>query len=204
MPRVSQQQTDKNRIAIEDASSRLFREKGLNGVSVADLMAAAGLTHGGFYGHFASKDGLAAVACGKAFEQSTSRWAQRFAALPDAAARRRSYVENYLSPSNRDRPGNGCPAAGLAGDVAREPMDRPVRAAYLDGLKGMVRRVTSIAPDARDADEVRPLALVEMATLVGALVLARATRGDPLSDEILQSVRTHLLADLAPHEGLPS
>lgn len=204
MPRVTQQQTDKNRIAIEDASSRLFREKGLNGVSVADLMAAASLTHGGFYGHFASKDGLAAVACGKAFEQSSSRWTQRFAALPDAAARRRSYVENYLSPSNRDRPGNGCAAAALAVDVAREPLDRPVRAAYLDGLKSMVQRVTSIAPGNRDADEVRPQALVEMATLVGALVLARATRGEPLSDEILQSVRTHLLADLAAHEGLPS
>ena len=77
MPRVSREQTDINRLAIEDASSRLFREQGIKAVSVADLMAAAGLTHGGFYGHFESKDALAAVACAKAFEQSAGRWEKR-------------------------------------------------------------------------------------------------------------------------------
>ncbi len=199
MPRVSQQQTDRNRIAIEDVSSRLFREKGLNGVSVSDLMAAAGLTHGGFYGHFASKDGLAAVACSKAFAQSSERWAQRFAALPDAAAMRRSYVENYLAPATRDRPGNSCAAAALAGDVAREAADKPVRGAYLAGIKSMAARLAGLAPGAEpdtppDA-AAQQQALVEMATMVGALILSRATRGDPISDDILHSARAFLLRD---------
>ena len=74
MPRVSREQTDKNRLLIEAASARLFKEHGFDGVSVADIMASAGLTHGGFYGHFESKDELAALACAKAFEESAARW----------------------------------------------------------------------------------------------------------------------------------
>ena len=74
MPRVSKEQTDLNRSAIENVSAKLFREKGFNGVSVSDLMAAAGLTHGGFYGHFSSKDELAAVACANAFDHAVERW----------------------------------------------------------------------------------------------------------------------------------
>ena len=74
MPRVSKEQTDRNRLLIEAASARLFKERGLNGVSVTDIMASAGLTHGGFYGHFESKDELAAVACERAFGESVVRW----------------------------------------------------------------------------------------------------------------------------------
>ncbi|KQP35261.1 TetR/AcrR family transcriptional regulator [Pseudorhodoferax sp. Leaf274] len=192
MPRVSQQQTDQNRIAIEKASSRLFREKGLDGVSVAEVMAAAGLTHGGFYGHFSSKDGLAAVACAKAFEQSGARWDQRFADLPEPGERRRAYVEGYLATATRDRPGSSCTAAALAGDVARAQADAPVRAAYLDGVKAMAARLASLQPDA-GSPEAGQRALAEMATLVGALLLSRATKGDPISDALLASARAQLL-----------
>lgn len=193
MPRVSQQQTDENRMAIEEASSRLFRERGLHGVSVAELMAGAGLTHGGFYGHFSSKDGLAAVACNRAFASSAERWSRRFAAMPDAAARRQAYVEGYLAPATRDRPGTGCAAAALAGDVAREPADKPVRAAYLAGLQGMAERLEQLQSAAPGSAAAHRAALADMATLVGALVLSRATRGAPLSDEILASARERLL-----------
>ena len=192
MPRVSQEQTDHNRIAIEEASSRLFRERGLHGVSVAEVMARAGLTHGGFYGHFSSKDGLAAVACSKAVADSGERWSRRFAALPDAASRRAAYVQGYLAPATRDRAGTACAIAALAGDVAREPADKPVRAAYLDGVKSMAARLAQLQlPD--NAEPVDQAALADLATLVGALVLARATRGDPLSDDILASARARLL-----------
>jgi TetR/AcrR family transcriptional repressor of nem operon len=197
MPRVSQQQTDQNRIAIEKASSRLFRERGLHGVSVAEVMAAAGLTHGGFYGHFSSKEGLAAVACSKGFEHSGARWDQRFAELPDREDRRRAYVEAYLAPATRDRPGSSCTAAALAADVARADADAPVRAAYLDGVKAMAARLASLQPDA-GTPEAGQRALADLATLVGALLLSRATKGDPISEALLASARERLLQQGAP------
>lgn len=192
MPRVSLQQTDQNRIAIEKASARLFREKGLHGVSVAEVMAAAGLTHGGFYGHFSSKEGLAAVACAKAFESSGARWDRRFAELPDAASRRRAYVEGYLSPATRDRPGHSCAGTALAGDVARSAPDAPVRPAYLAGVKAMVARLAALQPDAGTPQAERR-ATAEVAQLVGALLLSRATKGDPLSEQLLDCAREALL-----------
>lgn len=197
MARASREQTDKNREAIEQASSRLFRERGLNGVSVAELMADAGLTHGGFYGHFASKDALAAQACKRAFEESTARWERRLArADGDRKAMLANLVEPYLTAAHCANPGVGCAAAALAVDVAREPADKPVRQAYVEGLRLMVddmaQTVESDDPQVRH-DE----ALVRMALLVGALTLARATDGDPLSDGMLSAVRSRLLGSTA-------
>ncbi len=198
MPRVSRQQMDQNRASIEEVSARLFREQGLNGISVADLMAAAGLTHGGFYGHFESKDALAAVACGKAFEQSLGRWERSVQRQPTPQRALEQIIERYLSPQSRDQPGRSCPAVALAADVAREAPGKPVRAAYLDGVKGMAEALTTLAAGAHLRPHPRQQALLQLATMVGALSLARATRGDPLSDEILAAVRALLL-----HEPLP-
>ncbi|APW36318.1 TetR family transcriptional regulator [Rhodoferax koreense] len=198
MPRVSRQQTDHNRAAIEEASSRLFREQGIKGVSVADLMGAAGLTHGGFYGHFESKDALAAVACRHAFAQSVARWEKRVAGKSSPAEALAGLVDGYLSASNRNHAGAGCPVAGLATDVAREPADKPIHAAYVSGLKALVDvMLRTQASGDPAADRSRTLA--QMSTLVGAMVLARATRGDPISDEFLDSARAQLLpADSVP------
>ena len=88
MPRVSRAEAESHRQQITEASARLFKERGINGVSVADLMGAAGLTHGGFYGHFESKDALAGVAVAHAFEQSAERWRKRAAGKPDDPGRR--------------------------------------------------------------------------------------------------------------------
>ena len=82
MPRVSRAQAEAHREAITDASARLFKEHGLKAVSVADLMGAAGLTHGGFYGHFESKDALAGAATAHAYGQAVERWRRRVAAVP--------------------------------------------------------------------------------------------------------------------------
>lgn len=196
MPRVSRQQTEKNRAGIEDASARLFREQGFKGVSVADLMAAAGLTHGGFYGHFSSKDELLAVACGKAFEQSATRWRQRIAAQPDRHAAFDTLVDNFLSPASRSHVGSGCPAVALAGDVAREAPEAPVRAAYLSGVKGMLAQLAALSA-AADPQQRAEQALVQLSAMVGALALARATDGDPLSDQLLAMVGAFLKADAA-------
>lgn len=191
MPRVSREQTDKNRLLIEAASARLFKERGINGVSVADIMASAGLTHGGFYGHFESKDELAAIACAQAFDESTERWRSLTQGGADEQARVDALAKHYLSASQRDDPGFGCTAAGLAVDVGREAGDKPIRGAYTHGIKTMLDIVTSFSRNRR-SKKARQRAIARLSMLVGALTLARAVRDDPLSDEILASVREFL------------
>jgi TetR/AcrR family transcriptional repressor of nem operon len=196
MPRVSKEQTDLNRAAIENVSARLFREKGLNGVSVADLMSAAGLTHGGFYGHFSSKDELAAVACANAFAQSATRWEKRIEEQPDDRAAQKVLIDGYLSPKNLLNIGNACPAMSMVGDVARESPDKPVRAAFAAGVSELTEILASIAAS-DDAAERRKTALTQLSTMVGAMLLARATSEDPLSAEILTAVRESLHDSIA-------
>ena len=193
MSRVSREQADLNRLAIEVASARLFRERGIGGVSVAKLMAEAGLTHGGFYGHFQSKDALAGIACATAFRQSTVKWQQRITDHPDHAAALRSIIENYLSAKSRGAAGTGCPLSALAAEVAREPAYQPVRKAFLAGLKDLVEILSSLQSTGNSARNGRR-ALGQLATMVGGLVLARATEGDGLSDEILAAARMQLRA----------
>ena len=197
MPRVSRAEAETHREQITEASARLFRERGVKGVSVADLMGAAGLTHGGFYGHFESKDALAGVAVARAFEQSADKWRKRVAARPDDAARRAVLVENFLVPQNIRNAGLGCPTVSLATDVSREAADAPIRAAYLDGLDALVQILSDVEPGA-DAAARRQAALADYATMVGALLLARATEGAPLSLELLAAARARLLPGAAP------
>lgn len=196
MPRVSREQTDRNRLAIEQASARLFREKGFNGVSVADLMGAAGLTHGGFYGHFSSKDELAAVACANAFAQAAGRWEARMKNQPDAHSALHAILDPYLSTRMARNMGNGCPAATLSVDVARESHDKPVRAAYQAGTAQLVEILAALSP-ADGPAERRKQALVQWSTMVGVMMLASATDGDPIADELLAAVREHMLGDAA-------
>jgi TetR/AcrR family transcriptional repressor of nem operon len=195
MPRVSKAEAEKNRAAIEQVSSRLFREQGFHGVSVADLMGAAGLTHGGFYGHFESKAALAAIACARAFEESEARWRKRVDDAPDRPAALTALVDGYLSARNRNGPGAGCPVAALANDVAREPEGKPVRAVFHEGLENLLEILASVQPGDDDTQR-RSTAIAQMATLAGALVLARATQGTPLSNEVLAATKAHLLADI--------
>jgi TetR/AcrR family transcriptional repressor of nem operon len=190
MPRVSKFQTDKNRTAIELAAVQLLLEHGLHNVSVADVMAAAGLTHGGFYGHFDSKDALAMVACNKAFALSDERRSAKVARHPgDPAAALSEITCTYLGAEHRDNPGGGCPALALAADVAREPADKPVRAAYVTGLREMLASYEALAPAGPDGTSSAKAAMLRMALLVGTLTLARATSGDPLSEAFLEAGR---------------
>lgn len=190
MARVSKQQMERNREAIERVSSQLFRERGLNGVSVNDLMAAVGLTHGGFYGHFASKDELAAVASRRAAEESDQRWEAQ-SGQPGKHTLQ-TLVDNYLDVKHRDCPAEGCMVTALASDVAREGADKPVHQAYLSGAKSMLARLESLSPS-EDEQQRHQQALVQMAMLVGAVTLARATRGDELSEQFLDAARQALL-----------
>ena len=194
MPRVSRAEAETHREQITDASARLFKERGVKGVSVADLMGAAGLTHGGFYGHFESKDALAGVAVARAFEQSAERWRKRVASKPDAAGRRALLVDKFLAHASVKEVGLGCPSVSLATDVSREPVDAPIRTAYLDGLEGLLEILAGVQ-DGPGAAEKRSAALADYATMAGALLLARATEGTPLAAELLAAARARLLPE---------
>ena len=192
MPRVSRAQAESHREAITEASARLFRERGIKAVSVADLMGAAGLTHGGFYGHFESKDVLAGVAGEHAFAQATERWRKRVAGKAAPAEARAAIVEGYLRPQSIRDVACGCPTAGLCVDVAREPAEAPVRAAYVAGLQEMVD-ILAKAEDAGDAAADRRAALADYATMLGAMLMARAAAGHPIAGEIVAAARERLL-----------
>jgi TetR/AcrR family transcriptional regulator, transcriptional repressor for nem operon len=148
-------------------------------------MNAAGLTHGGFYKQFASKEDLIDEATCYAFDEPAAHSAmgvQEDAGKPEAARRR--LIERYLSIWHRDHAGTGCPASGFATDMGREP-NQAARAheRYVTGVRNLADRLATGADDG----------MAQLFTVVGALVLARATNGDPLSDELLQAARTALI-----------
>lgn len=193
MPRVSRKQAELNREIIVEAATRLFRERGLHGISVVDVMAAAGLTHGGFYGHFESKEALAQEASARAFRQSADRWKERIAAEADKNAARRALIEPYLSNASRDNPGDSCPVAAFAGDMCHEAGESALRQTFTDGLESLLETFGTLMNSGDDALD-RQQALVQYSLMVGALTLARATRGEAVSDEILEAARGFLTA----------
>jgi TetR/AcrR family transcriptional repressor of nem operon len=187
MARASREQQELHRQEILRASSELFRRHGIAGTSVVDLMAAAGLTHGGFYGHFESKDALAAAVCEEAFDASVARWRQRAErAGGDGSTAFRAIVQAYLSPAARDKPGTACPATTLAADVTRADPAAPLREAYTRGVGGLVDVLAGLSGSGDEGLD-RQRALVVLSTLVGAQMLARATAGHALSDEFLDA-----------------
>ena len=193
MPRVSRAQAEANHEAIESAASRLFRERGLAGVTVADVMAEAGLTHGGFYTHYRSKDDLAASACAAAFAFAAEKWRRRIDASSTPAAARNAITEGYLREQHCDPTAASCPTATLVTDVARASADHPIRPTYLAGVKQQVETLARLGTSGDSARD-RAAACLQLATMMGALLLARATHGDPLSDEFVKAARAHLTA----------
>ena len=195
MPRVSRQEADQHRQDVIEAASRLFREHGVDGVSVPAVMAEAGLTHGGFYGHFSSKEALAAEACLRAFDGKRGDYDAILARNGrDTDAARTEFIKRYTGKNHRDALGVGCPAAALCGDVARDKSKGLVRAAFAAGMEMMAEKIPALLSRRKKAVG-RQEALATIAMLVGGLVLARSTRGHAISDEILQSVRSALLDD---------
>lgn len=198
MGRVSQQQAEENRRRVVETAARLFREKGTH-LSVADLMKASGLTHGGFYKQFASKDALIDEATAHAFAELTQLHAaglERHAGQRDEA--RQALIDNYLSVEHRDNPADGCPAAALAADMAREPADSEARRVYTEGVGDFAAALADQRADEEADEEADNDAdgLVRLSTMLGALVLSRATKGSHLSEEILDSARAALIRGL--------
>ncbi|HTW85539.1 MAG TPA: helix-turn-helix domain-containing protein [Candidatus Sulfotelmatobacter sp.] len=178
--KVTREQAQANHERIVDAAAVLFRERGFEGVGVAEIMERAGLTHGGFYGHFGSKDELAAAACTRAVQTRRDAWAPLLEENPEAALA--TFVRTYLSEGHRTHRGSGCPFAALAGEAPRQAP--PVRRAFADGLRGYVERFANLVPG-RSAAARRRKAIAVLSGLVGALTLARAVDDRALAGEIL-------------------
>ena len=183
--RVTREQAAANREKILEVAGALFRERGFDGIGVADIMKRAGLTHGGFYGHFASKDDLAAEITARVLGRSG--WLERLTGTQKPSFS--DVVRQYLSPRHRDDPGRGCLFAALGSDVVRQP--RSVRRAFTEGLRLRVDALARLAPG-RSAAVRRQKALATMAELVGALILSRAVDDPKFSDEILEAAATSL------------
>jgi len=183
--RVSREQAVQNRERVLDTAAKLFRERGFNGVGVADLMKAAGLTHGAFYGQFESKEDLMAQACARAYEGLREEWRKAVARSPDNPLA--GVVASYLSTAHRDRPGEGCVVAALGAEAARE--GPALRRAITDGTKTQLETLRGLVSGESKAAK-RQRAAATFASMVGALVLARALDDEALSKEILRAVRT--------------
>lgn len=132
MGRVSQAQAEENRRRVVETASRLFREHGTH-VSVADLMKASGLTHGGFYKQFASKEALVNEATAHAFNEFTRLQQDKVEQSGTRGPAQRALIDSYLSVEHRDNPAEGCPVAALAIDMAREPEDREASRIFTEG-----------------------------------------------------------------------
>jgi TetR/AcrR family transcriptional repressor of nem operon len=185
--RVSREKSAETRERILDVAATLFREKGFDGIGLADIMKAAGLTHGGFYKHFGSKDDLEAQATGVVLATVAADWRrliERAAAPPLSAL-----TDEYLSPRHRDDPGKGCALAALGADVARQ--GERVRSAFTAGLEPFLQLLSNAVPGRSKAVRRRK-AITSMAEMIGALILARAVDDPALSDEILAAASLNL------------
>ena len=182
--RYPEAETRQKHERILKQASTLFRERGFSGVSVAEIMKAAGLTHGPFYNHFSSKEDLKTAGIERAMMDAVAM----LRAGGNSATAKADYLKKYLSVAHRDDPGKGCPIAALASDVSREPA---VRGAFTAQVKALVETFSS-----RFRWRSRRTARVEsirfMASIVGALILARAVDDSEFSDEILREVRRGL------------
>lgn len=192
--KVSKAQAAENREGILDAAARLYRERGLTGVGVADITRDAGLTHGGLYRHFESKDALVREACARAFDWSI---APLDGHTPNASVADR--IQSYLSPQHRDTPGSGCPAAALAVDAARAGPE--LSQVFAEGIEHNIQRFTQLLADSAAHPAHAPQAanraraMEVLATMVGGLVLARATAAaqPALSQELLTTLQEQLI-----------
>lgn len=180
--RVSKEQAAENRERILKAASHLMRERGISGVGVDALTEAAGMTHGSLYSQFGSKERLVEEAVAYAIAAKGREVPDEFA-LSD-------YVSEYLSAAHRDGPGNGCPFAALSCEMSRQ--SQGVRDRFTAGVRGMIGRLSGRMDAGLKQRQRNEAALATIASLVGAVVLARAVNDPKLSDDILRTTRNRL------------
>jgi TetR/AcrR family transcriptional repressor of nem operon len=178
---------------VKKASVRL-REKGAHGIGVADLMKDAGLTHGGFYAHFDSREALVIEAFSYAMERSTERW-RKLAEQTPPDKRLATIVDSYLTAVHRDDPGHGCAIPTLGAEIARE--SPKTRKAFAAKLEQMIEMLAAQVPGVPH-NAARKRALAAIATMMGTLVLARIAGNGDFSDEILGAGRDAVLDRASP------
>jgi TetR/AcrR family transcriptional repressor of nem operon len=184
--RKSKQEAAETRRRIVKAAAAKFRQNGISGTGLSDLMAAAGLTHGGFYRHFDSKDQIVAEACAAATESAIARFFSNKSPQSGLKAR----VAKYLSPAHRDDPSAGCPLAALGSEIARS--DEKTRAAATQAFLELVNIIAAESGKTRP-DVARRRALVAAATMIGALTMSRIVTDSELSAAILREAAKQLV-----------
>ncbi len=188
--RVTKAQAQANRAHVVETASQLFRERGYDSVGVAELMAAAGFTHGGFYKQFGCKTDLIA--------ESTACGIAQTVAQTGGGVEPAEFVRQYLSREHRDSRGTGCTMAALGGDAARQPDS--VRSAFATGIENLVAalsRSDGAEADSAGARQTRAHVLDMLSHVVGAVIMSRACPDDsPLADEFLTACRDAILASL--------
>jgi TetR/AcrR family transcriptional repressor of nem operon len=197
--RYSDTHKEETRARILSVASRQVRARGPDGVSVADVMAEAGLTHGGFYAHFKSKDALIGAAIEAAFENRRAYFRNQPEAADDAVFLER-FVDSYISEIHRDRPERGCPVATLSSDIPRQ--GEAARAAFDAGVKGLIQTIASrlTVGEPEDRDALAGSLVTEMA---GAVALARAVSDPELSDRLLEQSRRSVKARMGLTHSSP-
>jgi TetR/AcrR family transcriptional repressor of nem operon len=177
---------------VKRAAMRL-REKGAHGIGVADLMKEAGLTHGGFYAHFDSREALVIEAMEHIMQRSTERWRKLGEQAPPEK-RLATIIDSYLNSAHRDDPGHGCAIPTLGAEIARE--SPKTRRAFAAKLEQMIDMLASLIPDL-PPKAARKQAMATISTMMGALVMARIAGNGEFSDEILAAGRETILNRVA-------
>jgi len=188
--RVSREKAAENREKILASAARLFRERGIGATGVDSITADAGLTHGGLYSQFGSKEAIIAEAIGFATRRSKRIW-QRTAERRPGKKTFPAIVENYLSRAHRDAPGQGCVLAALGADIARQPPT--VRQAFTKELQhtfDLLAGLMEQGPPSRHYED----AISAFACMAGALILARAVDDQALSDRILKAAAKRVVS----------
>jgi TetR/AcrR family transcriptional repressor of nem operon len=181
MMRVSRIQAEENRQTVINVASRLFRERGFDGIGLKDLMEGAGLTQGAFYKQFASKDDLAAQASGRALESSTRRWSA--AAEANVNDPLGAVIAFYLSSGHREERMDGCPVVALGSDAARQGTD--VKASFEAGIRKYLEMLGRWIGESDGEDSAKAMAI--LSTMVGAVTLSRAINDPELARAFLDS-----------------
>ncbi len=199
MPRISQQQKDHNRAKIIAAAGERFRACGIDGVGIDALMGTAGMTHGGFYNHFGSKEDLAHEVFRQGFNDSLNEVDRIVGDHPDSArAALAAIIDSYVTPVHRDDPEPGCASAARAADAARHGSG--TQAEYARGLEGYLATISDLLladqpENERDSARARREAIALFSQMVGAVVIARAVAqaAPGLADEIIASNHHQLM-----------
>jgi TetR/AcrR family transcriptional regulator, transcriptional repressor for nem operon len=190
--RVNRIQAAENRQTVINVASRLFRERGFDGIGLKGLMEGAGLTQGAFYKQFASKEDLAARASRRALESASRRWSAAAADNPEDPLG--AVVAFYLSADHRDEKMDGCPIVALGSDAARQSSE--VKASFETGIREYLKMLGGWLGEV-DGEEPSGKAMAILSTMVGAVVLSRAINDERLSKQFLQAAAKGVLMRLS-------